>query len=172
MYGSTCLGRPHAHHQELNKCSSSLWFYLWRVVVAVFLVVVERVKPGPTTTTIAGYTLLCPCASQPNFLSHSPRFWVFHKWCILCARHSVLHNREFYICLKEEMLQQTNKNIWATENYLKICSNEAQYAIPPWLVHGIRRGGNTNCEYGWNANLHLIVEAFRSITVHLSTILV
>ena len=21
------LGRPHTHHQELNNCSSSLWFY-------------------------------------------------------------------------------------------------------------------------------------------------
>ena len=26
MYSSTCLGRPHAHHQELNNLSSSLWF--------------------------------------------------------------------------------------------------------------------------------------------------
>ena len=26
MYSSTCFGRPHAHHQELNKCCSSLWF--------------------------------------------------------------------------------------------------------------------------------------------------
>jgi hypothetical protein len=26
MYGSTCFGRPHAHHQELNNCSSSLCF--------------------------------------------------------------------------------------------------------------------------------------------------
>ena len=25
IYSSTCLGRPHAHHQELNNCSSSLW---------------------------------------------------------------------------------------------------------------------------------------------------
>ena len=23
MYGSTCFGRPQAHHQELNNCSSS-----------------------------------------------------------------------------------------------------------------------------------------------------
>ena len=28
IYSSTCFGRPHAHHQELNNCSSSLWFYL------------------------------------------------------------------------------------------------------------------------------------------------
>ena len=39
MYGSTSFGRPHAHHQELNNCSSSLWFYRWNVVVAVLLVV-------------------------------------------------------------------------------------------------------------------------------------
>jgi hypothetical protein len=37
MYSSTCIGRPHAHHQELNNCSSSLWFYHWSVVVAVLL---------------------------------------------------------------------------------------------------------------------------------------
>ena len=40
MYSSTCFGSPHAHHQELNNCSSSLWFYCWSVVVAVLLVVV------------------------------------------------------------------------------------------------------------------------------------
>ena len=32
-----------AHHQELNNCSSSLWFYRWSVVVAVLLVVVGLV---------------------------------------------------------------------------------------------------------------------------------
>jgi hypothetical protein len=40
IYSSTCFGRPHAHHQELNNCSSSLWFYLRSVVVAVLLIVV------------------------------------------------------------------------------------------------------------------------------------
>jgi len=40
MYGSTCFGRPHAHNQELNNCSSSLWFYHWSVVIVVLLVVV------------------------------------------------------------------------------------------------------------------------------------
>jgi hypothetical protein len=34
MYSSACFGRPHPHHQELNNCSSSLWFYRWCVVVA------------------------------------------------------------------------------------------------------------------------------------------
>ena len=41
MYSSTCFGCPHAHPQELNNCSSSLWFYRWSVVVAVLLVVIE-----------------------------------------------------------------------------------------------------------------------------------
>jgi endonuclease V-like protein UPF0215 family len=41
MYSSTCFGRPHAYHQELNNCKNSLWFYRWSVVVAVLLVVVE-----------------------------------------------------------------------------------------------------------------------------------
>jgi hypothetical protein len=40
MYSSTCFGRPHAHHQELNNCSSILWFYLRSVVIAVLIVVV------------------------------------------------------------------------------------------------------------------------------------
>ena len=39
IYSSTCFGRPHAHHQELNNCSSSLWFYLRIVVIAVLLFV-------------------------------------------------------------------------------------------------------------------------------------
>jgi hypothetical protein len=36
VYSSTCLGRFSAHHQELNDCSGSLWFYL-RIVVTVVL---------------------------------------------------------------------------------------------------------------------------------------
>jgi hypothetical protein len=51
MYGSICFGRPHAHHQERNNCSSSLWFYRWSVVVAALLVVVG--SAGPTTTNNA-----------------------------------------------------------------------------------------------------------------------
>jgi len=40
MYSSTCFGRPHAHHQALNNCSSRFWFNRWSVEVAVLLVVV------------------------------------------------------------------------------------------------------------------------------------
>jgi hypothetical protein len=40
MYSSTCFERPHAHHQELNNCGRSLWFYRWSVVIAVLMFVV------------------------------------------------------------------------------------------------------------------------------------
>ena len=36
VYSSTCFGRFSAHHQELNDCSGSLWFYL-RIVVTIVL---------------------------------------------------------------------------------------------------------------------------------------
>ena len=36
VYSSTRFGRCPAHHQELNDCSGSLWFYL-RIVVIVVL---------------------------------------------------------------------------------------------------------------------------------------
>jgi len=44
MYSSTYFGRPHAHHQVLNNCSSSLWFYRLSMVIAVLLVVVSVVS--------------------------------------------------------------------------------------------------------------------------------
>jgi hypothetical protein len=50
MYSSACFGRPRAHHQELNSCGSSLWFYRCSVVIAVVLVVV-----GPTGALRTAY---------------------------------------------------------------------------------------------------------------------
>jgi hypothetical protein len=35
VYSSTCFGHFPAHHQELDDCSSSLWFYLRTVVIVV-----------------------------------------------------------------------------------------------------------------------------------------
>jgi hypothetical protein len=35
IYNSTCFWHYPAHHQEFNDCSSSLWFYLRIVVIAV-----------------------------------------------------------------------------------------------------------------------------------------
>ena len=52
-YSSTCFGHPHAHHQELNNRSSSLWFYRWSVVVAVLLVMVGPAGPTMTNSTAA-----------------------------------------------------------------------------------------------------------------------
>ena len=53
IYSSTCFERPHAHHQELNNCSSSLWFCLRSVVIAVLLVVVGPTGPTMTNSTAA-----------------------------------------------------------------------------------------------------------------------
>jgi hypothetical protein len=35
VYSSTCFGRFPAHHQELNDCSGTLWFYLCILVIVV-----------------------------------------------------------------------------------------------------------------------------------------
>jgi hypothetical protein len=51
IYSSTCFWRPHVHHQELNKCSSSLWLYLRSVVIAVLLVVVWPAGPNTIKST-------------------------------------------------------------------------------------------------------------------------
>jgi len=53
IYSSMYFGHPHVHHQELNNCSGSLWFYPRSVVIAVLLVVV-----GPTTTNSTATTTL------------------------------------------------------------------------------------------------------------------
>jgi hypothetical protein len=48
VYSSTCFGRFPAHHQELNDCSGSLWFYL-HIVVTVMLCSWSGRPAGPTT---------------------------------------------------------------------------------------------------------------------------
>jgi len=67
VYSSTCFGSLPAHHQELNDCSGSLWFYL-RIVVTVVLfswsdrpvaswwqLCCVRGRAGPTTNTARLY---------------------------------------------------------------------------------------------------------------------
>ena len=95
MYSSTCFGRPHAHHQELNNCSSSLWFYRWSVVVAVLLVVV-----GPVTTykLRSGYNLQVyyltfmyssTCFGRPHAhhqeLNNCSSSLCFYRWRVVVA---------------------------------------------------------------------------------------
>jgi len=58
IYSSACFGCPHAHYQELNNCSSRLWFYLRSMVIAVLLVVV-----GPVVNR---YQLLSPGSEGKN----------------------------------------------------------------------------------------------------------
>jgi len=50
------FGRHQANHQELNNCSSSLWFYPRSMVIAVLLVVIG--PDGPTTTNSTATTTL------------------------------------------------------------------------------------------------------------------
>jgi hypothetical protein len=61
IYSSTFFGCPHAHQQELNNCSSSLWFYRWSVVIEVLLFVVGPV--GPTTNNSTAITTVKPGAA-------------------------------------------------------------------------------------------------------------
>jgi hypothetical protein len=52
IYSSTYFGRFPAHHQELNDCIGSVWFYL-RIVMTVVLCSWSGrpVITGPTTNT-------------------------------------------------------------------------------------------------------------------------
>jgi hypothetical protein len=55
VYSFVCFGRFPAHHQELNDCSGSLWFYL-RIVVIVVLCSWSAGQPAdPTTNTPETY---------------------------------------------------------------------------------------------------------------------
>ena len=87
VYSSTCFGRFPAHHQELNDCSGSLWFYLPIMVIAVLCSWSGR-PAGPTTNTARlspryeGKTRGCHCshwapddgrANARNMLSRSAR---------------------------------------------------------------------------------------------------
>jgi len=52
VYSSTCFGRFPAHHQKLNDCSGSLWFYLRIVVIVVLCAWSGRPEHDTTITTI------------------------------------------------------------------------------------------------------------------------
>jgi hypothetical protein len=68
VYSSTCFGRFLAHHQELNDCSGSLWFYLRIVVIADSRAVFVVGPADPTTNTARlspryeGKTRGCHCS--------------------------------------------------------------------------------------------------------------
>jgi hypothetical protein len=59
IYSSTFFGRSHAHHQELNNCSGSLWFYLTTISTAI------------TTAHRASYNR--PDHDQQHCYHHAPK---------------------------------------------------------------------------------------------------
>jgi hypothetical protein len=79
IYSLTCFGRPHAHPQELNNCSSSLWFNRWSVVIAVLLVVVDFVS---TNVVIHGIILPDKLIERENkfLISRRPLLYTATAW--------------------------------------------------------------------------------------------
>jgi len=76
MYSSTCFGHSHAHHQELNNCSSSLWFYRWSVEVAVLLVVVGPVVLEELLHLVGWFILIVWwCTDLQNLKLHLTFIW-------------------------------------------------------------------------------------------------
>jgi hypothetical protein len=68
VYSSTCFGGFPAHHQELNDCSGSLWFYL-RIVVTVVLC-------SWSAEELEMLLVCCGWRTPPT--GHSNRFQLFH----------------------------------------------------------------------------------------------
>ena len=58
IYSSTCFGRSPVHHQKLNDCSSSLWFYLRIVVIAVLCLWSGRLYNRPDHKHGTGITTI------------------------------------------------------------------------------------------------------------------
>ena len=92
MYSSTSFGRPHAHHQELNNCSSSLWFYRWGVVVGVLLVVVGRPYHDRQHCYHHAPTVIPEAATAVVELlmmgvSTTERCWAVHKRLVINLRN-------------------------------------------------------------------------------------
>jgi hypothetical protein len=58
IYSSTCFGRPHTHHQELNNCSGSLWFLPSERGDSSVVGRSRAGMTGPTTTKSTAITTL------------------------------------------------------------------------------------------------------------------
>jgi hypothetical protein len=103
VYNSTCFGHFPAHHQELNDCSDSLWFYL-RIVVTVVLcswsgrpawvnprVIVRpeglyqwKIPMTPSEIEPATFTLVAQCLNQlrhrvPTETCSSVRIYMYRQ---------------------------------------------------------------------------------------------
>jgi hypothetical protein len=74
IYSSTSFGRFPAHHQELNDCSGSLWFYFRIVVTDVLCSWSARYnRPDHEHRTTAVIELLMICGKKPE------TFWAVNK---------------------------------------------------------------------------------------------
>jgi len=95
IYSSSCFGRPHAHHQELSNCRSSLWFHLRCVVVAVLLVVFGPAQPQPTallSPRSEGKTRGCSCSCwAPDDGREDARNMLCCKWASSNMLEKLLH---------------------------------------------------------------------------------
>jgi len=65
IYSSTCFRRSPAHHQELNDCSSSLWYYLRIVVIAVLCSWSGRLFIYPYVDIVRPQFLVSACLVNP-----------------------------------------------------------------------------------------------------------
>ena len=103
VYSSTCFGHFPAHHQELNDCSGSLWFYL-RIVVPVVPTQHDCHTPE---TCWASYK------RQDNKLENCCIWLMIYLNCTMMYR---LTNLKFYICYLVHMSAITYAEKGAYQN--------------------------------------------------------
>jgi hypothetical protein len=105
IYSSTCFGRFPAHHQELNDCSGSLWFYL-RIVVTVVLCSWSSLPAGPTTGGKTPETCSAVNKRQDNKLENCCIWLVIYLNCIYERVGNVvsMETRSFHISTRTTQL--------------------------------------------------------------------
>ena len=128
MYSSTCFGHPHTHHQELNNCSSSLWFYRWSVVVVVLLVVAGPAGP-PTTNSTA--TTALQRYNQRLLLQLLSSWW----WAWGRPKHVELYIKRQVIKL-EKLLHLVGWFIWIVWGCTDLQALNLKWSEPPGSVDG------------------------------------
>jgi hypothetical protein len=111
MYSLTCFGRPHAHHQELSNCSSSLWFYRWSVVVAVLLFVEGSVNIDESQYRLIPKTRLC--LDCPYILEYVASSWLiyFKTYNILLLSKPTLCQLEMLFSISHRQVLYSSHNI-------------------------------------------------------------
>jgi hypothetical protein len=110
IYSSTRFGRFPAHHQELNDCSSSLWFYLHIEVIVVLCSWSGRLT-GPTTNT-ACWTVN---ERQDNKLENCCIWLVNYLNCMMM--HGLTNLKKMFPLSLHNFNQHWN----VLKNFTKIC---------------------------------------------------